>query len=78
MILRPQEVKTLEKIQKITNNDCFDAIIQIGNKGYVDDYTLFDIINDLLYEYENLEGKKDEEIQSLKWKIEEMNDHGIY
>lgn len=45
---------------------------------YVDEDAVESMFYDLFCEIDNLEEKKDEEIQQLQDKIEEMHDHNIW
>lgn len=45
---------------------------------YVDEFAVESMFYDLFCEIDNLEERKDEEIQQLQYKIEEMHDHNIW
>ena len=69
-----------ELYKRISNATSIDYEAKTIDEEYVylDEYGIESMFKDLIYEMDKLEERKDEEIQSLKWKIQEMNDHNIY
>lgn len=57
MILKEHEVGKILKAQKITLTNYKDEMIICGDKGYIEPYTLYTIIEDLLMEIDGLEEK---------------------
>jgi len=57
MILKEHEVGKILKAQKITLTNYKDEMIICGDKAYIDPYTLYSVIEDLLMEVDGLEEK---------------------
>ena len=66
-----------KRISNLTMTD-YSGVIVTEDEFYLEEDTIIAMFQDLLCEMESLEERKDEEIQSLEWKIQEMNDHNIY
>ena len=66
-----------KRISNLTMTD-YSGIVLSEDTFFIEEETIINMFKDLIYEMDKLEERKDEEIQSLKWKIQEMNDHNIY
>ena len=71
------ERELYKRISSLTMTD-YSGIVLNEDTFFIEEETIIDMFKDLLCEMESLEERKDEEIQSLEWKIQEMNDHNIY
>ena len=66
-----------KRISNLTMTD-YSGIVLSEDTFFIEEETIINMFKDLIYEMGRLEERKDEEIQSLKWKIQDMNDHNIY
>lgn len=66
-----------KRISNLTMTD-YSGIVLSEDTFFIEEEIIINMFKDLIYEMGRLEERKDEEIQSLKWKIQDMNDHNIY
>lgn len=66
-----------ERISKATMTD-YEGKILDEEYMYVDEDAVESMFYDMFCEINNLEERKDDEIQQLQYKIDEMNDHNIW
>lgn len=78
MLIKSREIEKIKQVEEITKTNFFDEVIMGKEKGYVDCYTLYCMVEELLSAIDRIEHNKNEEIESLENKIQEMNDHNIY
>ena len=71
------ERELYKRISKLTMTD-YSGFVLNEDLFFIEEETIIDMFKDLLCEMESLEERKDDEIQNLEWKIQEMNDHNIY
>ena len=71
------ERELYKRISNLTMTD-YSGIVLNEDLFFIEEETIKDMFKDLLCEIESLEERKEEEIQTLKWKIQEMNDNGVY
>lgn len=60
MILKENEIEKITKAGKKTLTNYKDEMIICGDKGYIEPYTLYTIIEDLLIEINGLEEEKED------------------
>lgn len=65
------------RISFLTMTD-YEGVVINADTFFIEPDVITVMFQDLLVEFDSLEERKDEEIQNLKYKIQDMNDHGVY
>lgn len=66
-----------KRISDLTSTD-YEGIVLSEDLFYVEPEVIESMFEDMFCEIDRLEESKNDEIESLKWKIQDMNDHNIY
>lgn len=66
-----------DRISNTTMTD-YEGKILDDEYYYIDEYGIESMFEDMFCEINNIEERKDDEIQQLQYKIEEMHDHNMW